>query len=107
MKKVGRFCLYNDGGFDVKLQFVYYDENGHRHHVDGTGAYPVLQTECRKPGDSGVPNGAGVSLYAFVVWGADNTASEMFVYDQTSTVTAYYKITGTTLQSDLVLDKVE
>jgi hypothetical protein len=51
MQSVGRFCLKNEGLFDVKLQFVYYDEHGGRHHVDGTGAYPGAQNECRKPGE--------------------------------------------------------
>jgi hypothetical protein len=106
MQHVGRFCLKNQGGFDVKLQFVYYDEQGERHHVDGTGAYPIGQTECRKPGESGVPNGAAVSLYAFVVWGADNTASQLFTYAQSSTVTANYTISGTTLDNELGLNSV-
>jgi hypothetical protein len=106
MRSVGRFCLKNQGGFVVKLQFVYYDEHGERHHVDGTDGYPIGQTECRKPSDSGVPNGAAVSLYAFVVWGTDNTASQLFTYDQSSTVTANYTISGTTLDNELGLNSV-
>jgi hypothetical protein len=102
MENVGRFCLTNDGAFDVKLQFVYYDEDGHRHHVGGTGLYPMSQTECHNPGDSGVTDGARVSLYAFVKLGDDKTASEVFVYEQGSPVTAHYKITGTTLINKLV-----
>jgi hypothetical protein len=106
MRSVGRFCLKNEGLFDVKLQFVYYDEHGGRHHVDGTGAYPGAQNECRKPGDSRVPNGAGVSLYAFVVGGKDKTASEQFTYDQGSALTARYTIVGTTLINKLIFNGV-
>jgi hypothetical protein len=107
MQSVGKFCLKDQGGFDVKLQFVYWDENGNKHHVDGTGAYPLGQTECRSPGDSGVPNGSMVSLYAFVVWGDDNTASQVFVYDASSPLTANYTISGTTLDNELGLNNIE
>ncbi len=107
VQKVGNFCLKNDGGFVVKLQFVFWDEKGNKVHTDGTAGYPVLQTECRSPDQSGVPDGALVSLYAFVVWGSDNTANQIFYYDSSSTVTANYAISGTTLNNDLVLVSVQ
>ncbi len=106
MQRVGNFSLKDQGGFDVKLQFVYYDENGNRIHVDGTSAYPLGQTRTRKPSESGVPDGSPVSLYAFVVWGKDNTASQLFMYDQNSSTTAKYTISGTTLDNELGLNSV-
>jgi hypothetical protein len=107
VQKVGNFCLKNNGGFVVKLQFVYWDDNGNKIHVDGTAGYPVLRTECLTPGQAGIPDGSLVSLYAFVVWGSDNTANQIFIYDSSSTVTANYTISGTTLNNDLVLNSVQ
>jgi hypothetical protein len=106
MQSVGKFCLKDNGGFDVKLQFVYWDQDGNKIHVDGTGPYPLGQTQCRDPGQSGVPNGSAVSLYAFVVWGTDNTANQMFIYQSGSPVTANYVISGTVLDNTLALTNV-
>jgi hypothetical protein len=102
MEKVGKFCLKNDGWFDVKLQFVWYRDDK-ACHVDGTDAYPIYQTKSRTPGESGIPGGAKVGLYAFVCWGNDKTAAEIFEYDPNSKYTANYTISGTTLSSSLVL----
>ncbi len=106
MKNIGQICLKNHGGFVVKLQFVYWDENGNKVHVDGTAGYDVLQQETADPGQYGVPDGSLVSLYAFVVWGSDNTANQIFVYQNNNPVTATYTISGTTLNNDLTLDSV-
>ena len=64
---------------------------------------PLGQTESMDPGDHGVPNGALVSLYAFVVWGSDNEANQMYTYAQGNTVVASYAISGTTLSYALAL----
>lgn len=107
MQNVGRFSLRNQGGFVVKLQFVYWDENGDKIHCDGTGNYPVGQTQSADPGEHGVPDGALVALYTFVVWGSDNEANQVFTYKKGSPVTAYYAISGTTLNNQLALITVE
>lgn len=101
MQQVGNFSLKDNGGFDVKLQFVYVDTKGDKHHVDGTGSYPLGQTKTADPGDYGVPDGAPVALYAFVVWGHDNTATQFFTYSKGDTTTANYTISGTTLDNSL------
>ena len=107
MQNIGKISLFNNGGFVVKLQFVYWDNNGNKIHVDGTAGYPVLQGDTEDPGKYGVPDGALVSLYAFVVWGTDNTANQIFVYKKGSPITASYTISGTTLNNDLTLDSVK
>jgi hypothetical protein len=106
MQTVGQFSLRNQGGFAVKLQFVYWDQSGNKIHVDGTGSYPIGQTKTAKPGDYGVPNGVLVSLYAFVVWGSDNEANQVFMYNSDSQVTANYTISGTTLNNSLALTSI-
>jgi len=106
MNSVGKFKLKDQGGFNVKLQFVYYDENGNKVHVDGTGSYPLGQSKTADPGDYGVPDGSPVALYAFVVWGTDNEANQLFTYKSGSSVEAKYTISGTTLDNELGLNSV-
>lgn len=106
MQSVGKFSLKNQGGFVVKLQFVYWDNQGNKIHVDGTGPFPLGQTESADPGEQGVPSGSLVSLYAFVVWGSDNEANQVFMYQSGSDVTASYTISGTTLNNELALTSV-
>lgn len=106
MQSIGQFSLFNQGGFVTKLQFVYWDSQGNKIHKDGTDGFDLGQKKTANPGDFGVPNGALVSLYAFVVWGSDNEAKQVFTYDSSSTVTANYTISGTTLDNSLVLTSV-
>lgn len=101
MQNIGKMSLKNNGGFAVKLQFVYIDSNGDKHHVDGTGSFPLGQTETADPGDYGVPDGSPIALYAFVVWGRDNTASQLFSYQKGTPMCAAYTISGTTLDNEL------
>lgn len=101
MNQVGKFSLKNNGGFAVKLQFVYVDSSGEKHHVDGTDTFPLGQSRTADPGDYGVPDGSPVALYAFVVWGKDNTASQFFTYSKGNGTTANYTISGTTLDNSL------
>ena len=106
MQAVGQFKLKNQGGFVVKLQFVYYDQDGNKHHVDGTGGFPLGQSETADPGKYGVPDGSPTALYADVVWGSDNEAKQLFTYTSGSKVVASYTISGTTLDNELGLNSV-
>jgi hypothetical protein len=103
MQSIGKFSLRNQGGFAAKLQCVYWDENGTKVHCDGTGSFPVAQCESLDPGQASppVPDGSPVSIYAFVVWGNDNTGSQLFTYQSGNATTANYVITGTTLDNQL------
>lgn len=101
MTQIGKLSLKNNGGFAVKLQFVYVDSSGEKHHVDGTGSFPLGQTETADPGDYGVPNGSPVAVYAFVVWGSDATGTQFFTYETGNGTTANYAISGTTLNNSL------
>lgn len=107
MQSIGRFSLDNQGGFNVRLQCVYWDDNG-RILCKGTDSYPLGQSRSLAPfnADPPVPDGARVSLYADVVAGNSQIASPMFIYQQNSAVEASYVITGTTLNNDLKLTNV-
>ncbi|SRR6266545_2663134 len=107
MKTIGKFSLKNQGGFVVKLQFVYWDADNQKHHKDGTDSFPLGQSQTADPGDYGVPDGSPVALYAFVVWGSDKEAAQMFTYQRGSSAIARYIITGTTLGNDLGLVGVD
>lgn len=106
MRTIGKFKLSNQGGFVAKLQFSYIDQDGERQHKDGTGSILLGQSETADPGDYGVPDGAMVALYVFVVWGTDNLANQMFTYKKGSPETADYTISGTTLSNHLGLTGV-
>ena len=103
MPNVGQYSLKNQGGFVTKLQFVYWDSNGNKIHVDGTGNIPLGQSKTADPGTYGVPDGAMTSLYAFVVWGSDNEANQVFTYVSGNPTVAAYTISGTTLNNELAL----
>jgi hypothetical protein len=106
MQAIGQFSLKNQGGFLVKLQFVYIDSSGQQVHADGTGGFPLGKSEVADPGDFGVPNGSMVALYAFVIWGSDNQAKQWFQYEKGLPTTASYTISGTTLDNELGLNSV-
>ncbi len=108
MQSIGRFSLENKGAFNVKLQCVYWDENGNRILCAGTDSYPVGQSQSLAPCNANppVPDGSNVALFADVVAGNDQIGSPMFIYQQNSAVEASYVITGTTLNNDLKLTNV-
>lgn len=105
-REIGNFCLKNNGGFVCKLQFVYWDEDGNKHHVDGSGDITLGCHTTEDPGKHGVPDGANVALYAFVVWGTDNEANQMYTYKSGCTATPVYTISGTTLSNSLGLENI-
>jgi hypothetical protein len=107
MQEIGKFSLKNQGGFVTKLQFAYLDDGGAMQHLNGTGNITLGCSETADPGDHGCPDGSPVALYAFVVWGSDNQAKQFFTYKKGNSKTAYYTISGTTLDYELGLNEVK
>lgn len=101
MNKIGKLCLRNQGGFVVRLEFTYIDNNGNRIHKNGTGDITIGCSKTADPGDYGVPDGAMVSIFCFVRWGCDNQGNEIFLYEKGNKTIANYVITGTTLSNYL------
>ena len=100
-KTIGKVTLHQNGGFVAKLQFMY--ENGSQWvHLDGSAGIPVAQSVTLDPGQFGVPNNGNMSVYVFVVWGADNQGKEVFTYVSGSPNVAEYTIEGTTLSNKLI-----
>lgn len=107
IQKIGKFTLHNGGGFVARGQVAYIDDNGEKHLSRQTSDILLGQTHDVDPGALGVPNGAMISLYVFVVWGTDNEARQSFIFEQGSKVKANYTITGTTLSNTLGLINVD
>jgi hypothetical protein len=107
MTKIGKFTLHNGGGFVARGEVAYLDDNGEKKLTGNDGDILLGQTRDVDPGKLGVPDGAIISLYVFVVWGHDNEARQSFIFERGSRVTANYTITGTTLSNTLGLISVE
>lgn len=102
LREIEKFQLKNNGGFVTRIQFEYFDENSNEwKHQNGTGDITLGFDKTAEPGDYGVPEGAMVKLYAYVAWGTDNRASQMFIYKKNCGHIASYKISGTTLNNHL------
>ena len=107
MKKIGKFSLHNGGGFVARGQVAYLDDNGEKQLSQSTGDITLGVTSDIDPANLGVPDGAIVSLYVFIVWGTDNEARQSFTYQKGNTTKANYTITGTTLSNTLGLISAE
>lgn len=109
--------LQNSGAFVVKIKIEYIkkhaDKNGNisysgdweSWHADGNRDICLGAERTVDLCDSNIPTGSQVMLKADVVWGKDNTADQMFIFDSKSANMAIYTIDGTTLDNDLTLDK--
>ena len=108
MQSIGKFSLADQAGFNVRLQCVYWDENGNRIQCQGTDSYPLGQSRSLAPCNANppVPDGSNVALFADVVGGNSQIGSPMFIYQQNSAIEASYVITGTTLNNTLKLTNV-
>lgn len=99
-EEINRISLTNKGGFVCSINFVYIDDQGQTHEVKGTGNFPVLQTRDLSPGEVGVPPDMQVALKVGVVAGHD-AQGKYFTFNPACSKTAYYTISGTTLDNTL------
>jgi hypothetical protein len=103
LQVIGKMSLKNQGGFVVKVAFVWWDEYGNKHQTGNTGSFPLGQSETADPGSLGVPNGSTVAMKALVTAGKDNQAQQQFTYQTGNPSIANYAISGTTLDNKLGL----
>lgn len=106
LQEIGKMSLKNQGGFVVKVAFVWWDQNGNKHTSHDTGGFPLGKTETVDPGHLGVPDGSTVSMYAVVVAGKNNEAQQQFTYQSGNASVANYTISGTTLDNKLGLNSI-
>ncbi len=108
MQSIGKFNLKNQGGFVVKMGFQHHNSNSSDWQRTGqqTGKILLGQSETADPGDYGVAEGDTVRIFADVEAGPDKHGNQEFTYQNGNALTAYYSISGTTLDSRLGLDEV-
>ena len=106
LQKIGKMSLKNSGGFVSRVQFSYLNDDGEKQLTNQTGDITLGFTQAFDPGDWGVPDSSIVYMYVDVVWGRDHEASRAFQYEKGNQTTAYYNISGTTLNNDLGLTNI-
>lgn len=107
------FKLKNKAGFVVRMHLLHWkyttDQQGNvsfqmteweETYEDGYIDICAADSRTMDIADFGLPDGIHVKLKAFVVWGKDKIGEE-FTYNNASTSTITYKITGTTLHNTL------
>ncbi|SCL68637.1 hypothetical protein GA0070606_4834 [Micromonospora citrea] len=100
MENVGKIRLHQNAWVVAKLQFTYLD-GGKMIHTDGSPGVALGNSVTLDPSEFGVPEGASVSAYIFVVWGNDNHGKEIFTMVHGSPNIADYTLEGTTLGNTL------
>lgn len=106
IQKVSKFKLNQQGGYVCRTEFVYMDSNGQTTQSKQTDNELLGQSYTTSPGSLGVPDGSTVWMKIWVMAGNDNQASQAFIYDSSSSLTAEYTCSGTTLANHLALDEV-
>lgn len=107
---IGQLRLHQKAAVVAKLQCKFRVQGQDEWtHCDGTGDVLVGQTRELDPGAANppVPDGADVSIYAFVVWGSDVEGREIFRYQKGNSRIASYTLGGTTLDSHLAYDGIQ
>jgi hypothetical protein len=113
MADIRYFKLHNAGAFVARMQVKWTGNDGQGNESHGTyepsGYHDVCAAAERTIdlNDTNIPDGACVTLKVVVVLGKDNTADETYTYKRDCGDTAYYKISGTTLNNHLKQESCE
>lgn len=102
-RTVGQISLHNGGGFVVRMQFKYSDDDGNLITSKSTEDILLGAMEQIDPGDYGVPSGSFIRLKVIVEAGNDNIANQELIYEKDNLIKAAYTITGTTMSNTLGL----
>lgn len=107
MQTIGSFQLINNGGFVCAGKVMYIDtDNGSQGTTSRWGNITNPNSETMYPKDQGVGSGWMVQMYIDIVAGNDRTGGTYFNYDPNSSACAIYRITGTTLNSNVNFEGV-
>lgn len=105
--------LKNKGGFVARIEVQYkekhddghgnisYDANWKSWHSDGYRDVCAAAERTVDLTDSGIPNDSQVRLKVIVKLGSDCTSQDQYIYNKTSSKTAVYEVSGTTLINSL------
>ena len=101
-EQVGKFELYNDGGFVCDIHAVYIDSHGHdQERVNGEN-FPIAQSRTMDLGKKcdGITDGSLVKMKVWIALGKDNTYNQYFSYEPGGP-TRKFKISGATLNNSI------
>lgn len=105
--------LKNKGGFVARIEIQYkekksdsqgnisYDAEWKSWHSDGYRDICAAAERTVDLNDSNIPDGSQVRLKAIVKLGSDRVSEEQYIYNKTSSKSAVYEISGTTLINKL------
>ncbi|MCI8410134.1 MAG: hypothetical protein HFJ09_12840 [Lachnospiraceae bacterium] len=100
--EIGAFRLKNQGGFVVKMDFLFGKDSTNLHRINGSGKNITLGcSETKDPGEYGVHDGDVCTIHADVVAGKDKAGKSYFIYREGNSNTAEFTISGTTLDNEL------
>lgn len=99
---IGAFRLKNQGGFVVKMDFLFGSDPGNLYRIDGSRKDITLGcSETKDPGECGVHEGDVCTIHADVVAGKDKAGKTYFIYQKGNKNRADFTISGTTLDNEL------
>lgn len=103
LQKAGKITLENAGYFVARIEISYQIGNGPKKRTSQTPDITKGTTRTIDPGNVGVPDGATVQLYVYILWGKDVEAPEAFLYEQGNGMNVRYNVSGVAWNPALVL----
>lgn len=113
MEDIRYITLKNTGGFVAQIEVQYkekhtdgkgnisYDTDWKGWHTDGYRDICAAAERTVDLTDSNIPDGSQVRLKAIVKLGSDRTSNDEYIYNNSSSKAAVYKVSGTTLINSL------
>lgn len=108
MDKINKIILRNQSATVCALECYYkLNSNDDAKRVGTTGNFPVAQEGLLDLNYLGIPDGALVTAYANVKWGADSSGDEWFIFSKDWDAEACFELTGSAFSTDVSLVYVE
>ncbi|WP_406826882.1 FAD-binding protein [Pedobacter sp. KACC 23697] len=103
LQKIGMITLENSGAFVARIQISYQIGIGPKKMSIQTGNINGLTSKTVDPEQLGVPDGATVQLYVYVMWGKDVEAPQIFQYQKGNGLNVRYHVSNVAWDPVLVL----
>ena len=107
-QQIGKLRLKNQGGFVVKMDFLFGSNPDKLTRLEGSRKDITLGfSETMDPGEYNVHSGDYCTVYADVVAGKDNKGKTIFIYQPGNKKQANFTISGTTLDNELGFNGID
>ncbi len=101
-QQIGKLRLKNQGGFVVKMDFLFGSSPDKLSRLSGSRKDITLGfSETNDPGDYNIHSGDYCTVYADVAAGKDKSGQTIFIYQKDNKNQANFTISGTTLDNEL------